>query len=300
MYPWFSQQFAQLSERIASNKLHHALLLQGIAGIGKAQFALELAKYLLCSDKQQQHPCGVCQACNLYKAGSHPDLHIVESEKQIGVDLIRAAIQKLSGTAQLSGAKVLVMFDAHSMTESSSNALLKTLEEPTYNTFLLLVSSKPERLLPTILSRCERLLLPSPGKEACRQWLSEQGITDVDPQLLEIYAASPLILLEELQQQGLDYEQFSQDLQALLTQRAGVIDVAAQWQTEAEKAVKWLQHWLTIRMKHGSEYQDVLWALHQSCIKANQQMLNPGINKSLQLSLLLTQVQQLNSILLDM
>jgi DNA polymerase III subunit delta' len=292
MYPWFNQAFEQLCRRIKQGKLHHALLLQGIAGIGKAEFAMDLASYLLCANKQTTTPCGTCQACNLFKAGSHPDLHIIESEKQIGVDLIRAAIQTLSGMAQLSGAKVLLMFDAHTMTESSANALLKTLEEPTANTYLILVSSKPERLLPTILSRCEKLLLPSADVQQCRLWLQSQGFTEFAPELLEIYAGAPLILVQELQQEGMEYQQFKQGIVSLLDRHGNPLELATAWQSSAEKALKWLQHWLLARIKLDVPQQDELWEIVQSCNLASVQMINPGINKTLQLSGVLAQIQQ--------
>jgi DNA polymerase-3 subunit delta' len=291
MYPWFNQAFDQLCRRIEQGKLHHALLLQGIAGIGKAEFAMDLAAYLLCANKQATTPCGTCQACNLFRAGSHPDLHVIESEKQIGVDLIRSVIGKLGGMAQLSGAKVLLMFDAHTMTESSANALLKTLEEPTGNTFLILVTSKPERLLPTILSRCEKLLLPSPDAQQCKRWLASQGFNEFAAELLEIYAGAPLTLVQELQQDGLEYQQFKQGIVALLNQQGNPLELATAWQSSAEKALKWLQHWLSARIKLDVANQDELWTIVQSCNLASGQMINPGINKSLQLAGVLSQIQ---------
>ncbi|MDP5040433.1 MAG: DNA polymerase III subunit delta', partial [Paraglaciecola sp.] len=179
--------------------MHHALLLQGSLGIGKTEFAKEFASYVLCAKSSPDHACGECQSCLLQRAGSHPDFHEVLSEKQIGVDQIRDAIKKLSGSAQLSGAKVLIIYAAHTMTEASANALLKTLEEPTSNTFLLLVTDKAERLLPTIISRCERILMPPPSLSQTQSWLLTQWQDPVDEEFVQLYAHAPLILLDELQ-----------------------------------------------------------------------------------------------------
>jgi DNA polymerase-3 subunit delta' len=268
--------------------MHHALLLKGQEGIGKTELAQDLARYLLCSNKQQKLACGQCQACKLYKAGSHPDFHEIESDKQIGVDQVREAIKKLLGTAQLSGSKVLVIYAAHTMTESSANALLKTLEEPTKNTYLLMISSKPERLLPTILSRCEKVLLPSPDINGTTEWLKTKGFADVEPKFMRLYPGSPLMLLNELQvEQSFNYQQFLQGLESLLSQQGNVAELSSKWQEHAEKVIKWLQYWLLDQMKSSPEMMESLWSLHEASAKAVKALRNPGINKTLLLANLL-------------
>lgn len=301
MYPWLQSTYTQLASRRQMNKLHHALLLQGAAGIGKTAFVKQFASLLLCAKSHQGVLCGQCQSCLLQKAGSHPDYHEVVSEKQIGVDQIRDAIKKLSGSAQLSGAKVLCIFAAHTMTESSANALLKTLEEPTANTYLLLVSHKAERLLPTIISRCERVVMPVPSYEQTKVWLAAQGQSAVDDELLRLYASSPLSLLEELQQeQSVSYPAFKQGLQQLLAQQINPSKLAADWQEQVEKLLKWLQYWLHQRVKQSSaqhsELAPELWHLHQEAIKAVKRVRNPGVNKVLVLNQLLTDIALLKNV----
>lgn len=291
MYSWFLPLFEQLVLRSQLNKLHHALLLQGPAGIGKADFAKALASVLLCSDVKQNQVCGICQACKLYQAGNHPDFHEVLSDKQIGVDSIRDAIKKLSGSAQLSGAKVLIIYAAHTMTESSANALLKTLEEPTGNTFLLLVTHKAERLLPTIISRCERIIMPIPSLKQSLDWLDSEWGSPIDQEFAHLYANAPLSLLEELRsEQGLSYETFKSGLKQLLEQHVNPSKLATDWQEHAEKVLKWLQFWLHQKMLTVPGTAESLWHLHQEAINAVKRVRNPGVNKILVLNQLLSDI----------
>ena len=297
MYPWLVPTFEQLAARKQSSKLHHALLLQGPLGIGKTDFARQFASLLLCSNSTNGQRCNVCHACMLHDAGNHPDFHEVVSDKQIGVDQIREAIKKLSGSAQLSGAKVLIIYAAHTMTESSANALLKTLEEPTANTFLMLLSHKAERLLPTIISRCERITMPIPDIRQTQDWLSTQWDKPVDAEFIRLYASSPLTLLEELQQeQKISYEVFKTGLQDVIQQRVNPSQLAADWQEQVEKILKWLQFWLHLQVKSQTELPDTLWQLHQHAIQAVKRVRNPGVNKVLVLNQLLTDIAQLTSV----
>ena len=297
MYPWLSPIFDQLAQRKQSQKLHHALLIQGPQGIGKTGFTSSFACLILCAGVIDNTPCGQCQACHLFRAGSHPDYHEVLSDKQIGVDQIRDAIKKLSGSAQLSGAKVLVIHAAHTMTESSANALLKTLEEPTANTFILLLTHKPERLLPTIISRCERIVMPVPSLSQTQQWLSAEWPQPVDAELLTLYAHAPLVLLDELQQeQKISYEVFKTGLQNLRQQKVNPSQLAADWQEQVDKILKWLQFWLHGQIKRQTQLSAQYWQVHQHVLSAVKRVRNPGVNKVLVLNQLLTDIALLDTI----
>lgn len=286
MLPWLDDTFQHLSDRIASDKLHHALLIQGPAGLGKASFVLELAQLLLCKARQGHKTCGQCQSCLLNTATTHPDLHMVESDKQIGVDQIRDAIKKLVSSAHLSGAKVLIIYHAHTMTESSANALLKTLEEPTANTFLLLTTDKPERILATIKSRCEKLALPLPNLNSTLAWVKTQYNYDIDTNFAKLFSARPLALLAELQEkQSFTYEIFSTGLAALLQGQTSAMQLAIAWQDNADKVLKWSQYWT--RQQCIVQLSEPVWQLNQQATKATKQLRNPGVNKALVLTELL-------------
>lgn len=286
MFPWLDTSFKQLSHRIEANKLHHALLIQGPSGLGKSSFALQLAQLLLCKNKQGDKVCGQCQSCLLNAATTHPDLHVVESDKQIGVDQIREAIKKLVSSAHLSGAKVLIIYHAHTMTESSANALLKTLEEPTENTFLLLTTDKPERILPTIKSRCEKLALPLPNLDSTLAWVKTQYDGDIDINFAKLFSARPLALLAELQEeQSFTYEIFSTGLEALLQGQTSAMQLAMAWQESADKVLKWTQYWA--RQQCTIDAPETVWQLSQQATKVTLQLRNPGVNKTLVLTALL-------------
>jgi DNA polymerase-3 subunit delta' len=286
VFPWLEVSFKQVSNRIADAKLHHALLLQGPSGLGKSSFALQLGQLLLCKARQGDMACGQCKSCLLNTATTHPDLHVVESDKQIGVDQIRDAIKKLSSSAHMSGAKVLIIYDAHTMTESSANALLKTLEEPTANTYLLLTTDKPERLLPTIKSRCEKLTLPLPTLDSTLAWVKTQHNSDIDINFARLFSSRPLALLAELQEeQKFTYEIFSAGLVALLQKQTSAVQLAMDWHDNAEKVLKWTQYWA--RQQCTEQISETVWQLNLQASKVNRQLRNPGVNKILVLAELL-------------
>jgi len=286
VFPWLEATFKQLSARIAADKLHHALLIQGPSGLGKSNFTLQFAQLLLCKARQGHKVCGHCQSCLLNAANTHPDLHVVESDKQIGVDQIREAIKKLVSSAHMSGAKVLIIYDAHTMTESSANALLKTLEEPTANTFLLLTTDKPERLLPTIKSRCEKLALPLPSLDLTLAWVKTQYDTDIDINFARLFSSRPLALLAELQEEQMfTYEIFSAGLDALLQKQTSAMQLAMDWHDSADKVLKWTQYWA--RQQCTEYVSETVWQLNLQASKVTRQLRNPGVNKTLLLTELL-------------
>jgi DNA polymerase-3 subunit delta' len=286
VFPWLTFSFKQLSHRISEAKLHHALLIQGPSGLGKSSFVLQLGHLLLCKARQQEKICGQCQSCLLNTATTHPDLHVVESEKQIGVDQIRDAIKKLTSSAHMSGAKVLIIYDAHTMTESSANALLKTLEEPTANTYLLLTTDKPERLLATIKSRCEKLVLPLPTLDTTLAWVKTQYNGNIDINFAKLFSARPLALLTELhEEQRFTYEIFSTGLDALLNKQTSAMQLAIDWQESADKVLKWTQYWA--RQQCTEQVTETIWKVNLQATKATQQLRNPGVNKTLVLTELL-------------
>ncbi|MFT7412275.1 MAG: DNA polymerase-3 subunit delta' [Paraglaciecola sp.] len=286
MFPWLDDSFKHLASRVAANKLHHALLIQGPSGLGKSRFTLQLAQLILCKVRQDDKVCGQCQSCLLNTATTHPDLHVIESDKQIGVDQIRDAIKKLVSSAHMSGAKVLIIYHAHTMTESSANALLKTLEEPTANTFLLLTTDKPERLLPTIKSRCEKLALPLPTLDSTLAWVKTQYDADININFAKLFSNRPLALLAELQEeQKFTYEIFSAGLAGLLEKQISATQLAMEWQDSADKVLKWTQYWA--RQQCREQMSETVWQLNQQASKVTQQLRNPGVNKTLLLSELL-------------
>lgn len=199
-FPWHTDIRRTLLERYVEGRLPHALLLQGPAATGKAGFALSLATALVCEQLDTMGACGTCPSCGLMNAGTHPDYHeltLPEDGKQLKVDEMRAVIDWSSQTSSRGGNMVAVIHPAHAMNINASNALLKVLEEPTANTYFLLVTDQPARLLPTIRSRCQVIDLPLPEKTVALSWLAGAGIESATAEpLLAVHGGAPLAALD--------------------------------------------------------------------------------------------------------
>jgi DNA polymerase-3 subunit delta' len=187
LYPWLESPWQSLKSHIDSGRIPHALLMQGPAGLGKSALAALFARRLLCIEPGEM-PCGHCHSCHLFEAGTHPDYQCVDPEepgKAIKVDAIRKLINDLSLKPQYGGYRVFVVDQAEQMNLSSANALLKTLEEPAEQTVILLITHRPSRLPPTILSRCQKLSIRAPRKEAAMHWLQRQHLALTETDVVE-------------------------------------------------------------------------------------------------------------------
>ncbi len=197
LFPWQHSQWQLLQESRQQGRLPHALLLTGPQGLGKGQFATLFAQSLLCqSNNADATPCGQCRYCQLYLAGNHPDISLIsplEGKKAIAVDQIRALGQSMSLKSQYAGHKVVVISPAEAMNINASNSLLKTLEEPSAETILLLVTHLPAQLPATIRSRCQEIRFGTGDSADGRAWLSQQlpASTDIDL-LLSLADGAPL------------------------------------------------------------------------------------------------------------
>lgn len=142
---------------VHTKRLAHAYIFSGLEGIGKRLTARALAKNLLCSSGAEKS-CGTCPACIQVDRGSHPDLMMIEPQKGlITIDSIRNLKRELSRKSFAGGYKVCIIDDADKMNSQAENALLKTLEEPTPDTVIILITAKPYHLLATVLSRCQHI-----------------------------------------------------------------------------------------------------------------------------------------------
>ncbi|OWK27238.1 MAG: hypothetical protein US76_02905 [Parcubacteria group bacterium GW2011_GWA2_38_13b] len=154
-----------LSRSAALKNLSHAYLFSGPASLGKMTLAMEFAKFLQCPNtkngKQQFAYCGRCKDCYDMDRKSHPDFTIfppfASEETEIKIGQIRNLIKIFSFKNYSAPYKIAIIDNADQMTNEAANALLKTLEEPSDNSILILIASHPETLLPTIVSRCQQI-----------------------------------------------------------------------------------------------------------------------------------------------
>lgn len=197
-YPWQSEAWQQLAQQAQGQRLPHAILLAGPAGIGKVAFATAFMQRILCLTPSASMACGECKSCQLLAAGNHPDFHAVaakEDGKAIGIDQVRELCSQLGQTSQQGGWKTALITPAEAMTVQSANALLKNLEEPPGKTLMVLVSHEPHRLLPTIRSRCQQWRFGVPPVDQTEDWLRQAtGAADVAG-LLRDAGSRPLLAL---------------------------------------------------------------------------------------------------------
>lgn len=224
--PWLA---APLSEALHSLR-GHATLVHAPSGVGVLPFVLQMAQAWLCESvdvtAKQAGACGHCGSCRLFTSHLHPDLFVLLPEtqrrtwawplrgdklesddkkkpsKQIRIDEVRSLIDWIQKTNARGRGKVVVLHPADALNTQSANALLKTLEEPPAGTRLLLTTTDPATLLPTVRSRCQQLRLFAPAAELAVPWLAGQGVDNAQV-LLAACSGRPLDALA-LAQSGVD------------------------------------------------------------------------------------------------
>ena len=201
LYPWQTAIWQQLYQN--RDHLPHAILLHGRAGIGKYDFARYFSQSLLCTNSDQQsHACGQCPSCHWFKEESHPDFRLLSPEQETESDEEGVSVKKTKKKTQISvlqirdlssflslsshhsgGSRVVLIHPAEALNLASANALLKMLEEPAPGVVFILVAHQLQRLLPTIISRCQKVCMPMPTETQSLDWLSEQGVKSASEQL---------------------------------------------------------------------------------------------------------------------
>ncbi|MEJ2686744.1 MAG: DNA polymerase III subunit delta' [Gammaproteobacteria bacterium] len=260
--PWWEVAWQSLSDRRDQGRFPHAILLTGAGGLGKRHFARSLAQSLLCERPGAAGtPCGACTGCALFAAGSHPDFLQVEPAeegKAIVVDQIRALSAGLSLSSHAGGFKVATLTPADRMNAAAANSLLKTLEEPSDNTVLMLVSERPAALPATVRSRCQQIRFAVPAVDLALQWLTPRlEAPEQAGLLLDLAAGAPLLALELGRSDTIArrHERFA-ELSALFGGKVDVLEAAARWAQEKDlESLQWLTGWIMdmIRLKTGGQ-----------------------------------------------
>jgi DNA polymerase-3 subunit delta' len=299
-YPWLEPFRGRLTATHRQNRFPHAVLLTGQAGMGKAVFAEELAHFMLCEHpKDGKSPCLQCTSCTLFAAGSNPDyfrLTPTEDSRVIKIDQVRQLSENLSLTSHGNGYKVAILMPADALNINAANSLLKTLEEPSDNTVLVLVSAHPSRLPATIRSRCQEIRIQATDRESTARWLA----TRYDGPSPEVYLAlangAPLRALQLAQEQALEERQSRfRALVGILAGQESPLTVAQGWAADEDlKGLRWMRDWLMdmlrIRLSgqtqgiHGIDLQDDLSKLARKLDSRVLFGLLDGINRMLKLA----------------
>ena len=287
LYPWQNEPWQRWIG--LRSRLPHAILLKGPQGIGKYDFAINLAQSLLCEQPQADGlACHDCPSCHWFEQETHPDFRLLqpdalaESEdgeereagkkkpsRQISVDLVRALADFVNLSAHRGGHRVVLIHPAEAMNTNAANALLKTLEEPSARMLIILVSHKPQQLLPTILSRCLTLVMPMPTLEASTTWLKQQGISD--PTAILAQAGFAPLQAARLAEEAAGVDEYRHFLQEIRQPaKFDVFALAEKLQKiEPAKVIHWLQQWcydlssakLTGKVRYNSELTDLIYKL---------------------------------------
>lgn len=299
MNNWLIEHQKLLTAQIHRKNLPHALLVSGVTGAGKLSLANWLVQVLLCQHPGNNEsgiliPCQQCKFCKLYHSMSYPDHLLIDNKgKTIGVDDIRQANYFLEKTALLGQAKTIVIADANKMTTAAANALLKTLEEPSEGSVILLLTVDVDLLLPTIISRCRLIAIRPPAGDAL---LSELGHNKYN-------AFANLSHLPELSDNEVhaQFEKFQQlflgfiSKQALVNQQNRVQLI--QQIIESPYAIRWLEKITVALMRTGNSWHsvksdnnapdfaqktdfiksnnishDTIWSIYQLILNTNKQL----------------------------
>jgi DNA polymerase-3 subunit delta' len=288
-------------------RLPHALLLHGPRGVGKREFANELARWLLCEAPGPDGGCGQCKSCGWFDQGGHPDFKMLEPAaesaqeddagkkggKLITINGIRGLGDFLGLVSHQGGWRVVVVHPAESMNAPAANALLKTLEEPPANVLMLLIAHQPRRLPATVRSRCRKLAFGLPPRAQARAWLAERGPGD-PASLLDEVGGAPLLALEYAEPERLVRR--SRFLGVLSRPSAPELSQLAQDSRDrVEESWHWLMRWLydllaiqangqaryfpesepALRQLAGRAAPDALWQCQLELMSAGRRLRHP-------------------------
>ena len=278
IYPWLGSYWHQIFAEDA--RLHHALLIAGQSGLGKASLAEAIAAKLLCEKSgtaSLDTACGECQSCRWLAAGNHPDFRRLAPESDdepaaeetttkaaakkkpstvIKIDQVRGLEDFVYVGSHRRGKRVILINPAEAMNQAATNSLLKILEEPPSSVYFILVSSAWRRLLPTVLSRCRTLLIGRPEAATAVDWLEAQGVGDAG-RLLQVTGGAPLTAAAWAEQGRL--RSYEANLEVLTRPQEGLLAMAGKWDSQLranpdgglEMLVETIQKWLVdlIQMK---------------------------------------------------
>ena len=259
IYPWLQPYWEQLSRYLQQDRLPSALMLVGDKGLGLSGLAKSFANLSLCTTPSQSgHACGVCESCVLFNAGNYPDFFHLEPEEgktSIKIDVIRQLSASLALSAQYTKTRVVIIDPADAMLHQASNSLLKTLEEPSENTCLILIAHQASKIPITIRSRCQLVTVNNIDLAGAQAWLQELGCPSAE-QYLNLASGFPLLAHDLWKKDALDIRSaLFKDFLSLIAGRLDPLLFAEKCiSLKGMPVLKWIMTWLTdaIKYAHGS------------------------------------------------
>lgn len=315
---WHFSSWEKINSARKNGKLPHALLITGEQGVGKKLFSDQLSQSLLCKSPTNLEACNNCSACKTYLSGAHPDfleIDLLEDKQQISVDQIRKITTFLNKSRSFDAYKVVLIQNVDRLNLNASNSLLKSLEEPTKQTILILVSSQYSQLLATVKSRCQRLMIPTPSFEDGFEWLNSQSDDNNDEKSKELIKRK-LILSSNKPLQALDlteddleqHDDFLNDLILLSKAQINLLHVAKKWEpyefkTLLDWQLRYLQnniksHLTNINYNEINELNDCIdkssyWHLYKDLLHLKQ-TVHTSVNTLMSIENMLLLWQQAN------
>jgi DNA polymerase-3 subunit delta' len=214
-----NRQITILKQAIQNNRLAGSYLFAGMSGIGKKLVAISLAKALNCEGRSLNF-CNNCPSCKKINHGNHPEvIVIIPQNNLITIDIIRKIKQQLKFKSIFARIRVFIIDDCHKMNNQAANALLKTLEETPKKTLFILITSNPHKLLPTIVSRCQRITFSPLNSKKIEKLVKEKEKIDFEGKDISILSSMALGSLGRFE---LLYETFWEIRQDIIKRMTGL------------------------------------------------------------------------------
>ncbi|MHB8920204.1 MAG: hypothetical protein ACYC3A_00625 [Halothiobacillus sp.] len=260
--PWLRAPWQRFLAMQQQGRLPHGLLITGARSLGTLSLARSIMAYLLCSDPiampGKESACGVCSACRLRLAGTHPDIHLLTrtgvsqtaSAQGVSVDEIRTLIETFSFT-RYGPLRIAFIEQAERMNRNAANSLLKLLEEPPPGSLFLMTAERADLLPSTIRSRVQRLSVTMPSRSALLGWLCDtQGVAKTDAELLWFMNDEQLM---RGQLPTWDWQAATAALVELMADDGAVLTTVQCWQgIERDTLARWLLRlWVDVMRLHS-------------------------------------------------
>ncbi len=303
VYSWLTPVWSEWKKSLDAERFPNSVIVNAPEGLGVDALISQLTDALMCTNYESE-ACGFCHSCELMKSGSHPDFHVISPEKEgksITVDQVRASNRWAQESSQLGGLRVILLEPAEAMNESASNALLKTLEEPSSQCIFILLTRNSNRLMPTIISRCQQFNVVSPQLEAGSAWLDGEVGKAVPPYILALNDNAPLKAKAMFEEGGVGTSEkvFDGFVNIVKGTQPDMLKFSAELAKDPLIQLGWLWHLLSdVQKLHFGlannaitpsanalcevmSYQSAYTAAHKLLILIEQLKQHPGLNTEL-------------------